>query len=66
METLEKMTEKWQCAICKECGAFIKRSESSTTGMKIHLERNHKRMYKDYPKKEKAGKMAKVSFYFKL
>jgi hypothetical protein len=53
------MTEKWQRAICKECGAFIKRSDSSPTGMKIHLERNHKGIYKDYLEKEKEAKMQK-------
>jgi len=47
--TLEEDTiEECPRAICNQCGAKVKRCSSSTTGMKLHLQRAHWPLYRYY------------------
>jgi hypothetical protein len=44
----ENSREKWPRAICNVCNIFIKRTDASPTGMKLHLQRCHRKHYKKY------------------
>jgi BED zinc finger len=57
----EDSSEKWPRAICSECGKAVKRKDSSTTGMKLHLKRNHRKLFKEYECKFEEANLKEVS-----
>jgi hypothetical protein len=44
----ENSREKWPRAIYNVCDIFIKRTDALPTGMKLHLQRSHRKQYKKY------------------
>ena len=61
LEPLEKTTEKYQRAICNKCGTIIKRGDGSPSGMRTHLERCHKSLFREFLQKEKEAKLEKLA-----
>jgi hypothetical protein len=56
----EEPTEKSARAICNDCGAFIRHTDSSPTGMKTHLEIMHRKLWNKYLEMTKKFNVEKV------